>query len=101
MLFRSLCNMFLETLKLSPSNIDAMKELVDIYSSDGDEKNAEKYRNKIRIVEGNIELDRQDRDKLRNQNDEQSNDKPYDGEAENDNTDNGEACKEKPASLLS
>lgn len=94
-------NMFLETLKLSPSNIDAMKELVDIYSSDGDEKNAEKYRNKIRIVEGNIELDRQDRDKLQKHNDEQGNDKPYDGEAENDNTDNGEACKEKPASLLS
>lgn len=29
--------LFIETLKLSPSNIDAMKELVDIYSAAGDQ----------------------------------------------------------------
>ncbi len=56
--------LFIETLKLSPSNIDAMKELVDIYSAAGDQTNAEKYRAKIRIVETNMELDRQENGKL-------------------------------------
>ena len=40
-------------LKYSPSNTDAMEELAALYAIAGDEENANKYRNKIRIVREN------------------------------------------------
>lgn len=40
-------------LKLSPSNIDIMKELVEIYRAVGDSEGAGKYLKKIEIVEAN------------------------------------------------
>lgn len=46
---------FKEVLRLSPSNTDAMEELAAIYALAGDENNAAKYRNKIRIVRSNRE----------------------------------------------
>lgn len=51
---------FLEVLKLSPSNQDAMKELVDIYRLTGEEEKAEKYQKKIEIVRKNAEMDREE-----------------------------------------
>ena len=44
-------------LRLSPSNTDAMEELAAIYALAGDEENANKYRNKIRIVKENQNAD--------------------------------------------
>ena len=44
-------------LRLSPSNTDAMEELAAIYALSGDEINAAKYRNKIKIVKQNQMLD--------------------------------------------
>ena len=52
-----------EVLKLSPSNVDSMKELVEIYRSLGDEEKAEKYAQKIDIVLANQEKDRAERNK--------------------------------------
>ena len=52
---------FKEALKYSPSNVDVMKELAAIYSEFGDQANAEKYRNKIKIVDQNAELDKEER----------------------------------------
>ena len=49
---------FLEVLKLSPSNIETMKELVRAYESIGEEKKAQKYEKKIAIVTENLEKDR-------------------------------------------
>lgn len=46
-----------KVLVLSPSNTDAMEELAAIYSLAGDEENAAKYRNKIRIVRENAGRD--------------------------------------------
>ena len=43
---------FKRVLQLSPSNTDAMEELVHIYEATGDAVNAEKYRKKIQIVSG-------------------------------------------------
>ncbi len=54
---------FLEVLRYSPSNIDAMKELVDIYTSLGNEERAAKYRTKIEIVNRNAEEFRAEKDK--------------------------------------
>ena len=48
---------FKNVLQLSPSNTDAMEELAAIYALRGDEENAAKYRNKIRIVRNNMESD--------------------------------------------
>lgn len=53
----------LETLKLSPSNTDAMAELVEVYETLGDEEKASKYRNKIEVVKANVELDRAEKDR--------------------------------------
>lgn len=49
---------FLKVLKLSPSNIDTMKELVKLYESAGNTEKAEKYRKKAALVAENIEKDR-------------------------------------------
>ena len=46
---------FKRVLQLSPSNIDAMEELVHIYEATGDTVNAAKYRNKIGIINRNLE----------------------------------------------
>lgn len=49
-----------QVLKLSPSNSEAMKELVNVYEKLGEEKMAEKYRKKIEIVAENVEKDREE-----------------------------------------
>ena len=49
---------FLQVLKLSPSNIETMKELVELYEAGGDAQRAEKYKGKIEIVKSNMEKDR-------------------------------------------
>ena len=48
---------FKRVLRLSPSNTDAMEELAAIYALSGDETNAAKYRNKIKIIRQNEQLD--------------------------------------------
>jgi hypothetical protein len=47
-------------LRLSPSNIDAMEELVHLYEAIGDAVNAEKYRKKIGIINRNLEEEKTD-----------------------------------------
>lgn len=42
-------------LRLSPSNIQVMTELVDVYQALGDHVNAEKYINKIKVVQQSLE----------------------------------------------
>lgn len=49
---------FIQVLKLSPSNIETMKELVELYEACGDAQRAEKYKGKIEIVKSNMEKDR-------------------------------------------
>ena len=49
---------YLEVLKLSPSNLEAMKELVRCYEAVGDDQKVEKYSKKITVVEENMEKDR-------------------------------------------
>ena len=51
---------FKKVLQLSPSNTDAMEELAAIYALKGDEENAAKYRNKIKIVKANLEQEGMD-----------------------------------------
>ena len=51
-------NYFLETLKLSPSNLDTMEELTKLYEEKGDAEKSLKYKNKIEIVKNNIEKDK-------------------------------------------
>ena len=46
---------FKRVLQLSPSNTDAMEELVHLYEATGDSVNATKYRKKIEIVRSNAE----------------------------------------------
>ncbi len=46
---------FRKVLTLSPSNTDAMDELVHLYEATGDAENAAKYRKKIDIVKSNRE----------------------------------------------
>ena len=46
---------FKEVLKLSPSNVDAMKALADLYGEAGDSVNVEKYLKKIEIVDRNAQ----------------------------------------------
>ena len=52
---------FLKVLQYSPSNTDAMEELVKLYEASGNEEKAEKYRKKILLVRENAEKDRQER----------------------------------------
>lgn len=54
---------FKRVLKLSPSNTDAMTELIKIYEQTGDEEKVHKYRNKVAIVRENAEKDRQEAEK--------------------------------------
>lgn len=49
-----------KVLTLSPSNIDVMDELAQLYEAAGDQVNALKYRNKIALVHRNIEEERRD-----------------------------------------
>ena len=55
-------NAFLMVLALSPSNTDAMEELASIYELGGRAELASKYRNKIKIVKKNMELDRMEKE---------------------------------------
>ncbi len=54
---------FLQVLKLSPSNIESMKELSAIYRAEGDEEKAEKYAHKVEIVLENQEKDRAEKNR--------------------------------------
>jgi tetratricopeptide (TPR) repeat protein len=47
-------------LKYSPSNIEVMTELVSVAEAIGDDETADKYRGKIRIVQLNMELEKED-----------------------------------------
>ena len=49
---------FLQVLQLSPSNVEAMDELVKIYEATGNAEKASKYANKIEVVKHNMELDK-------------------------------------------
>ena len=49
-----------KVLTLSPSNIDVMDELAQLYEAAGDKVNAAKYRTKIGIVQNNMKLEMQD-----------------------------------------
>ena len=49
---------FLQVLKLSPSNVEAMDELAALYEAEGNMEMADKYRKKIQVVKQNAELDR-------------------------------------------
>ncbi|XVG95500.1 tetratricopeptide repeat protein [Eubacteriales bacterium KG127] len=51
---------FLSVLRISPSNIDAMNELVEIYEKLGRKELVEKYTNKIKLVKENEALDREE-----------------------------------------
>ena len=48
---------FLQVLQLSPSNLEAMDELVKIYKEKGDSVKVEKYEKKMEVVKHNMELD--------------------------------------------
>ena len=54
---------FRKVLKLSPSNIEAMTELVEIYKKTGEKELEEKYANKIKLVQRNIEEERAEKNK--------------------------------------
>lgn len=49
---------FLQVLRYSPSNAEAMDELVKLYDKLGDEEKAAKYRTKLEIVRENVKKDR-------------------------------------------
>ncbi len=49
---------YLQVLKLSPSNLEAMDSLASYYESCGEADLAEKYRKKIEVVRRNMELDK-------------------------------------------
>lgn len=53
---------FLEVLKLSPSNLETMAELLEIYEATGNDEKAKKYRDKMEVVKSNMELDRAEKD---------------------------------------
>ncbi len=52
---------YLKALKLSPSNVQVMEELVAIYQAFGDTEKREKYEKKIEIVKNNAMLDREEK----------------------------------------
>ena len=56
----------LKVLKLSPSNLEAMEELVRMYEVLGDAEKVEKYTKKIGVIKGNMELDRLEKMKEKN-----------------------------------
>ncbi len=49
---------YLQVLKLSPSNLEAMDDLIKAYEAVGDEAKVEKYTKKIEVIKANIELDK-------------------------------------------
>lgn len=49
---------FLKVLKISPSNLDTMNNLVILYEEVGDEMKVDKYKNKIKVIQENIEKDK-------------------------------------------
>ena len=51
---------FLQVLQLSPSNLEAMDELVKIYKEKGDAVKVEKYEKKMEVVKANMELDKKE-----------------------------------------
>lgn len=53
---------FKEVLKLSPSNIDTMEELIELYRFIGDEAMTRKYTDKVALIKENIEKDRAEKD---------------------------------------
>lgn len=60
---------FISVLRVSPSNLYAMEELVHIYKSQGRSDMVEKYENKIALVKENAEKDRADAEEIKTQND--------------------------------
>jgi tetratricopeptide (TPR) repeat protein len=50
---------YLRVLNYSPSNVDAMERLIEIYTVQGDFERVEKYRTKIKIIWQNAERDRE------------------------------------------
>lgn len=50
---------FLQVLRFSPNNAEAMEELVKLYEKLGDEEKAAKYRTKLEIVSENAKKDRE------------------------------------------
>ena len=50
---------YLEVLKYSPSNIEAMEELVKLYKKTRQQDKVEKYEKKIEVVKSNIEKDKE------------------------------------------
>ena len=57
---------YLKVLKLSPSNLEAMEELVRMYEVLGDAEKVEKYTKKMGVIKGNMELDRLEKMKEKN-----------------------------------
>lgn len=51
---------FLQVLRYSPSNAEAMEELVKLYERLGDKEMADKYRTKLEIVRENVKKDREE-----------------------------------------
>lgn len=49
-----------QALVYSPSNIEIMKELIELYVALGDKENFEKYTSKIKIIMSNIEAEQND-----------------------------------------
>ncbi len=56
---------FLQVLNLSPSNVETMKELVNLYKKMGDTEKVHKYEKKLEIVKGNAEKDRQLKEEIK------------------------------------
>ncbi len=52
----------IESLKLNPSHLETMEELLKIYKADGDKEKAEKYKKKIEIVKGNLSKQKKEED---------------------------------------
>lgn len=55
---------YLRVLKLSPSNLQAMEALEELYKNSGNEQMAEKYHKKMEVVKHNIELDKAEKQGL-------------------------------------
>lgn len=51
---------FRQVLQLSPSNLEAMEELVKLYDELGDQEKVEKYTKKMEVVKANMELDKKE-----------------------------------------
>ena len=55
---------YLRVLKLSPSNLQVMEALEELYRNSGNEQLAEKYHKKMEVVKHNIELDKAEKQGL-------------------------------------